>query len=141
MEETPKLLTRSQQVDELPLVLQKIWGPETKFEFKSDILKLYKKFKRAGIPQNYLDLSWKDFKNTDIEGLNIAKDFARIIDYLWKSGGGIWIHGANGTGKSFLSYMIAKTAVAKKYPLFVLLLQNILKQNELEKYSQIYQWS
>ena len=134
MDEVPKLLTRFEQSQETPDALRKIWGPPDLFQFDPNILMLYKKFKHAGIPQEQLDLGWDDFQNaTDKDSLIKVQDFADLIGYHWRSGGGLLLIGLNGTGKSFLSYMVAKVAITYKIPTMCFTLVEYLEARRLMK--------
>lgn len=110
------------------------------FRFDQDVLSFYRRCKNAGIPQEILELDWEDFQSRDKDGkpcdsvsLKHAHDFADLISYYWRSGGGLFIIGPNGSGKSFLSYQIAKTAIRYKIPTICFTLIEYLEARRFQK--------
>ena len=132
-EDLPKLQTRYDQAQDIPITLQKTWGPPGTFEFNSGVLELYKKCNQSGIPFAYLDLEWEDFQNSDRFALGKVQAFVQNIGFYWRTGGGLLLHGPNGTGKSFLSYQVARAAVALNIPTICLSLIEYVEKKRLQR--------
>lgn len=133
------LRTRLESAQNLSIELQKVWGRSRRFEFENKVLEYYQNCLEAGLPQEYLDLTWDDYQNSDRDALRSCKQFAENIDYYWRSGGGLLLTGLNGSGKSFLSYMIAKTAIVKKIPTMCLSISEMVMKKQLSRFqSNLY---
>lgn len=93
--------------------LQEIWTPSESYQFDQPTISFYEQCRLAGIPFNYLDIDLEDYQSANREPLELILPYISNISYKWRVREGLVLMGTNGSGKSLLSYMIAKAAVKK----------------------------
>lgn len=103
------------------------------YRFDDEAMNYYKCCRMAGIPFDYLDLSLEDYQSVERKPLRKTIEFIKNLDFEWRSSGGLLIIGVIGSGKSFLSFMIAKAAVYGNIPTICISLVEYLEKRRLEK--------
>lgn len=133
-DDTPRLQTRYELAQETLSHFREVWTQPEKYAFDPNAIAFYKLCRMAGIPFDYLDLSPEDYQSSERTQLRSALRFIKGIDYQWRSGGGLVFQGLNGSGKSFLSYMIAKAAVYSNIPTICLSLVEFIEKRRMERF-------
>jgi len=113
MNDTPRLQTRYNLAAETTSSFQEIWMPPGVYQFNRETISFYEQCRLSGIPFNYLDIELEDYQSSDRESLKTVIPYISDLAYKWRSREGLVLLGTNGSGKSMLSYMIAKAAVRK----------------------------
>jgi len=75
--------------------------------YRKDGLRIMRRMFTAGVPFNYLEACWSDYQAEDRASLDKIIKFVATIPIRSNAGGGVILSGANGVGKSFLSFMCA----------------------------------
>ena len=92
--------------------LKNMWPEAMDSKLDDRRIQTLKKLYKAGVPIDYLESRWADYQADDRDALESARAFARHLPFHVETGGGLVLIGDNGSGKSFLSYMIAITAIS-----------------------------
>jgi DNA replication protein DnaC len=100
---------RSTYPDKLEQILRRDYPKMQLVEMK--MVSWAKRLFKIGIPYAYLEAVWDDYQAENREAALQVIRFADTLDSQILGGGGLVINGTNGSGKSFLSYMVAKAAM------------------------------
>lgn len=76
---------------------------------------LHRFFLSRGVDLNYQRLSWLDATSVDPPLLDVAADWIGRIEQNFRYGRGLLLHGEPGTGKTLMSALILKRAIALGY--------------------------
>lgn len=75
---------------------------------------LYERLAHSNVPLKYWKFKLSDL-NDEILGVESAKKYISKLDQAYKEGQGLFIHGANGNGKTLCATIIAKEALKRNY--------------------------
>ena len=93
-----------------------------------------KKYYSAGIPMEYWDYSFKNFRGSPVLKNKFSK-YLGDIDETYDNGSSIFLAGTMGTGKTYASCCLLKLAIVKgyrcKYVNMIDIITNIISNNDI----------
>jgi len=99
-------------------------GEQEEDAVQCDCLKkaiMYQRLDEANVPRDFYDFSMDDFLEGNRKQIAVKKEINETLENLdqwWEKGGGIFLYGPKGTGKTFLATQILKAALRKKYSIY-----------------------
>ena len=113
------------ELEELKIIKRDVFAKKGKQDELQREFENKARFLAAGIPKAYWELEWSDFTGDNDAKKFVQKYCERLGDAL-EHGQGIIFSGSHGTGKTALSTLIGKDAIAKGYTVRYLPVAKIL---------------
>jgi len=104
----------SVELEELKIIKREVFRKKGKPEDLQAEFEQKAKFLGAGIPKTYWNLTWDDFVG-DKEAKKLIQKYCGSLEAAFEHGQGVIFSGDHGTGKTALSTLIGKEAIAKGY--------------------------